>query len=84
MINVLEGRDFATAGEFVTELNKARLANQRAWLGYSGSVDGRKVVIKTYDCGHLQIFRVDGIEQGAPVDMKPTAWKQFILKALER
>lgn len=81
MIAVLENRDFDTAEEFVAELNRARLAKPRAWLTYAGQVAGRQTAIKTYDCGYLQIFRLDGHDQAAPMDMKPNAWKRFILAA---
>lgn len=84
MTPVLENRDFPAADVFVAELNRARLARPRSWLVYSGIVEGRRTEIKTYDCGHLQIFRIDGMEQAAPMDMRPTAWKRFILEAFGR
>lgn len=84
MIAVLENRDFATASEFVAALNGERLARPTSWLVYSGLVAGRSTAIKTYGCGMLQIFRIDGQEQAAPMDMKPTAWKRFILAAFAR
>jgi len=84
MTAVLENRDFPTADEFVAELNRARLASPRTWLSYAGQVAGRQTAIRTYDCGYLQTFRLDGLEQAAPMDMKPTAWKRFILSAFAR
>jgi len=84
VIAVLENRDFPTAEEFVAEFNRARLARPRTWLTYAGKVAGRETAIKTYDCGYLQVFRIDDTEQAAPMDMKPTAWKRFILAAFGR
>lgn len=74
---------FDTAAEFVAALNKARLAVGKKWITYQGQVQGVDVAIKTYNTGYLQICRVNGREQGAPMDMKPTAWKEFIQSAIE-
>jgi len=82
MIAVLEGLDFASAKDFVTELNKARLANKGKWITYHGQVAGRGIRLKTYDAGYLQILDVDGVRHGGAMDMKPTAWKESILQAI--
>lgn len=78
MTPVLQGMDFTDAAAFAKALNAARLQNRKSWITYAGRVEGRQVEIKTYDAGYLQIFRIDGQEQGAPMDMKPTAWKDLI------
>lgn len=82
MIQVLQGQDFKTAAEFTAALNKARLANKQKWITYSGMVAGRKVEIKTFDTGHLQILRVDGINHWAGMDLKVSAWKKTIEDAI--
>lgn len=85
MIHVLEDKPaYGTAAEFVKDLNKARLANRKRWLVYVGTVQGVAVEIKTYDTGYLQIFRVNGLNVPAGMDMKPTAWKETIREAIER
>lgn len=82
MINVLYGQNFNTANEFSNELNKARLANKQKWIVYAGTVANKRVEIKTFDAGHLQILRVDGINHGGTMDMKVGEWKQAITKAI--
>jgi hypothetical protein len=85
MIRVLEEKpEFDTAEEFVKNLNKARLANRRAWIVYVGKVQGVNVELKTYDTGYLQILRVNELNAAGPMDMKPTAWKEHIKEAIER
>lgn len=84
MISVLEGRTFAAADEFVKELNKARLANKNKWIVCTATVEGKEVQIKAYNTGYLQIFRIDGREQAAPMDMSISAWKEFILNAFAK
>ena len=84
MLNVLQGRSFAAVADFVSALNGERLANRDKWLVFQGRVEGREVSMKTYDTGYLQIFRIDGVEQAAPMDMKPVAWKEFIREAFVR
>lgn len=84
MTNVLEGQDFTDAATFVAALNKARLAQPRSWITYVGTVAGKEVRIKTYDTGYLQILEVAGVKHGAPMDMKPTAWKACITDAINR
>ena len=85
MIRVLEDKpDYPTAAAFVADLNKARLANRKAWIVYVGTVQGVAVEIKTYDCGYLQIFRVNGLDAGGAMDMKPTGWKETIRETIER
>jgi len=84
MIRVLEDNpSYDTAAAFVADLNRARLANRRKWIVYFGSVQGVEVEMKTYDTGYLQILRLDGLNYSAPMDMKPTAWKEFIREAIE-
>lgn len=83
MQKVLDGMDFADAEIFVKALNAARLEHRKHWLVYVGTVAGLAIEIKTYDTGHLQIFRIDGQEQAATMDMKPTAWKDFIRARIE-
>ena len=82
MIEVLSGQDFEDTSDFVKELNKARLANKNKWIFYRGNVNGRRVEIKTYDTGYLQIMRVDDLHHNAPMDMKVGAWKEFIEKSV--
>jgi hypothetical protein len=82
MISVLEGRSFDDAQTFLKELNAQRLAHGKAWITYAGRVAGREVRMKTYGASYLQIFDIDGIRHGGGIDMKPTAWKNTILKAL--
>lgn len=82
MIPVLEGQDFASAEEFVQALNAARLKNKRKWITYGGEVAGKSVAIKTFDTGHLQILRVNGVCYGGAMDLKVGEWKDRILWAL--
>lgn len=82
MIAVLEGVDFASAADFVTQINKARLANKGQWITYHGRVAGHDVRMKTYDAGYLQILDVDGVRHGGAMDLKPTAWKEAIAQAV--
>lgn len=85
MIRVLEDKPiYPTAAAFVADLNKARLANRKHWLVYVGTVQGVAVEMKTYDTGYLQIFRVNGLDAGGAMDMKPTGWKEFIRTTIER
>ena len=83
MIRVLENQTFTRAADFVEALNKARLANKQRWIVYVGSVAGKQVEIKTFDTGHLQILRVNGINHGGDMDLKVGAWKQRIEQALK-
>lgn len=83
MIPVLN-LDFNDTPTFITALNKARLANKQQWITYVGTVAGRKVAIKTYDTGHLQILRVDGIDHGSYYDQKVGDWKRVITEAINR
>lgn len=82
MIPVLN-LDFNDTPTFITALNKARLANKQQWITYVGTVAGRKVAIKTYDTGYLQILRVDGIEHGGAMDLSVSGWKHVINRALQ-
>lgn len=82
MIAVLAQQNFPAAQEFVSALNKARLANKRKWITYSGEVQGKQVELKSYDTGYLQILRVNGITHPAPMDMPVGEWKDFILQAV--
>ena len=82
MIHVLQDKNYDKASEFVNELNKARLANKQKWIIYVGTVANRSVEIKTFDTGHLQILRIDGVKHWAPMDMKVGAWKQAITEAI--
>ena len=84
MIPVLNDMDFNDIPTFLTALNKARLANKRRWITYVGTVATRRVAIKTYDTGYLQILRVDGIEHGGAMDLSVTGWKHVITKAISR
>ena len=85
MIRVLEASPtYPTAAAFVADLNKARLANRKKWIVYVGTVQGVAVEIKTYDTGYLQIFRVNGLNAGGQMDMKPTGWKETIRETIER
>lgn len=82
MLKVLENENFSSPTEFVTALNTQRLKNPKKWINYVGTVNGKSVEIKTYDCSYLQIFRVDGVNDYPLMDVKPTVWKEFILKRL--
>jgi hypothetical protein len=85
MIRVLEGQDFTDAGEFVHQLNKARLAHKQNWIVYVGTVQGRKVELKSFDHGDLQVFKVDGVHSGgAAYGMNVSAWKNQIATAIQR
>jgi hypothetical protein len=85
MKHVLEDKPFYdNAATFVADLNKARLANRKQWLVYVGTVAGASVEIKTYDTGYLQIFRVNGLQVPAGMDMKVGAWRSTIQTAIER
>ena len=75
---------YASAAEFVADLNKARLANPRSWIVYTGTVAGADVAIKSYGTGYLQILRVNGLNVPAPMDMKVTAWRNLIQSSIER
>jgi hypothetical protein len=82
MLKVLENENFSSAQDFVIALNSQRLKNPKKWITYVGTVNGKSVEIKTYDCSYLQIFRVDGVNDFPVMDVKPTVWKDFILKRL--
>ena len=82
MIAVLPQQNFSSARDFVQALNKARLANKKKWITYVGQVAGKQVELKSYDTGHLQILRVNGIDNAGPMDMAVTAWKEHILQAV--
>jgi hypothetical protein len=85
MIRVLEENPvYETAAKFVTDLNKARLANKKSWIVYVGKVQGVEVEMKSYDTGYLQILRVNGLNVPGPMDMKPTGWKNYIQETIER
>ena len=80
MIHVLENQDFTDAGEFVHQLNKARLSNKQQWIVYAGMVQGKRVEIKTFDHGDLQILRVDGRDmRRLEYGMNVSAWKTEIV-----
>ncbi len=83
MIHALAGQNFASAEQFVKELNKVRLANKQKWFQYVGEVNGKQVELKTFDCSYLQIFRVNGMNDTPAMDITPTAWKEFMLKRLK-
>ncbi len=84
MIPVLNDQDFNDIPSFLTALNKARLANKRQWITYVGTVATRRVALKSYDTGYLQILRVDGIEHGGAMDLSVTGWKHVIVEAINR
>lgn len=84
MIGVLQGQNFDTGESFTKALNAARLANRQKWITYTGTVAGKRVEVKTYDTGYLQILRVDGVCHGGPMDMKVGAWKAHIERAIAR
>jgi len=82
MIRVLEGQDFATSAEFINALNAARLQHNGGWIAYVGTVTGKRVEIKTYGTGYLQILRVNGVTHPTVVDMNVTQWKNAITEAI--
>jgi len=83
MIQVLEGQTFTDAGEFVNQLNKARLANKQQWIVYVGTVQGRRVELKSFDHGDLQILRVDGRDvRQLEYGMNVSAWKSEIVERI--
>jgi hypothetical protein len=85
MIHVLEGQDFSDAGEFVHQLNKARLANKQKWIVYIGTVQGQSVELKSFDHGDLQILRVAGRDaRREAYGMNVGAWKDQIAQAIQR
>jgi len=85
MIRVLDGRDYDDADTFVSELNKARLANRKRWICYVGRVGGHLVEVKTYDHGDLQILRVGGRDMRlAEYGLNVSAWKAEIANAITR
>lgn len=82
MIDVLNDMNFAKADEFVEALNKERLKYKNKWITYSGVVAGKTIAMKTFGCGYLQIFRVNGIDYGGSMDMKVGEWKAIIVEAI--
>lgn len=83
MIRVLEGKNYNNTSDFVRDLNKARLQNKQKWIYYIGLVNGRRVEIKTFDCGDLQIVRVNGARaNNREYDLSVGAWKSEIEKAI--
>jgi hypothetical protein len=84
MIPVLKGFDYATAELFVDQLNKERLRHKQQWITYVGTVAGRSVSLKSFDTGHLQILRVDGLDHGSYHDQKVSDWKRVIVEAINR
>lgn len=81
MIKVLDGRDFEKGWDFVQALNAARRENPQQWIVYAGQVAGRKVEIKTFGHGDLQIARVDGQDRRRlEYGMNVGQWKAEILR----
>jgi hypothetical protein len=83
-MNYMEQSHFDTVTEFLMTLNSFRLAYKKKWIAFDGTVATLNVQVKSYDTGYLQIFRINGIDQAAPMDMKPNAWKAFIENALRK
>lgn len=84
MIYVLEGQSFDSTADFVKAINKARLANGNKWIAYVGTVEGKEVQVKSFNCGYLQIMRVNGMNYGGGMDMSVTGWKESIADAIAR
>lgn len=63
---------------FMTDLHALRRASKNEWFFFSGKVNGKRVSIKSWGTGYLQIFRVDDIDQAAPMEMNVTKWDEFI------
>jgi putative heme degradation protein len=75
----LQGQNFDSAKEFMNAFNKARKANPKQWLTYTGTVAGVKVEIKTFDHTDLQIVRINGLQRcPKQYDMNVTQWREQI------
>ncbi len=83
MITVLPHKpEYSETSDFISDLNKARLAYKNQWIVYVGTVNNHSVRIKSFNTGYLQICEIDGIDHGGAMDMNVTEWKNEICKGL--
>ena len=67
--------------EFVKWANDERLANKGEWIQLSGVVDGNSVQDKAFNTW-IQVWRVDSIQTGSPMEMKVGEFKEWLEKEL--
>jgi hypothetical protein len=68
--------DFATFSKLI---NDTRKGNKHKWYGFGGTVDGKRVAVKGIDTW-LQIYRVEGLQQPAPMDISVKEFNQILSK----
>lgn len=71
-----------TPTDFIEEINKLRRQNKGKWYTWSGYVDGKTVAIKGYETW-LQIFRINGLEQGCPMDVSVGKFKELLARPFQ-
>lgn len=67
--------------EFVKTINKLRLKNKNNWYMWQGTINDRAVALKGYNTW-LQIFRVNGLELGLPMEMSAGQFKTELANAV--
>jgi len=65
----------------VNIINKLRLENNNGWYLYNTTINNHNIQIKGYGTW-LQIFKIDGIDNGSTMDLNVTQFKEHLTNAL--
>ena len=68
--------------DFIKTVNDLRLANKNSWYTWQGVVNGKNVQLKGYKTW-LQLFYVDGLQNGNCSDKSVKDFKQDLFNAVD-
>ena len=71
-----------TNSEFIKHVDGLRKASKGRWYQFTGHVDGRVIKIKAFGTW-LQIYIVDGVQQGTTMENSVSNFKLELLQGLK-